>query len=282
MRLPVSPIMPTRSRCGARATVCGALLTGSLLFASGVLQGQAVVASGAQRAARSELVARVAELERSTASGQPSGVARTRAVAELAAIRNRLQDGDFRVGDRFILTLRQEAVVSDTVSVRDSLNVTIAGLPDVSLTGVLRSELDERMNSHVARFLRNATVRTSLLTRIAIQGAIRTPGFYYVDPDRPVSDLVMVSGGPAELANLNEVEISRGTAKVLTTKDSKRAIKEGRTLEQLDVQSGDEVRIPAKRGRPSFQAVIQLLFVFSSLFFAFLQFLQWYYNRLDQ
>jgi hypothetical protein len=138
------------------------------------------------------------------------------------------------------------------------------------------------MNSHVARFLRNATVRTSLLTRIAIQGAIRTPGFYYVDPDRPVSDLVMVSGGPAELANLNEVEISRGTAKVLTTKDSKRAIKEGRTLEQLDVQSGDEVRIPAKRGRPSFQAVIQLLFVFSSLFFAFLQFLQWYYNRLDQ
>lgn len=282
MRLPVSPIMPTRSRCGARATVCGVLLTGSLLFASGVLQGQAVVASGAQRAARSELVARVAELERSTASGQPSGVARTRAVAELAAIRNRLQDGDFRVGDRFILTLRQEAVVSDTVSVRDSLNVTIAGLPDVSLTGVLRSELDERMNSHVARFLRNATVRTSLLTRIAIQGAIRTPGFYYVDPDRPVSDLVMVSGGPAELANLNEVEISRGTAKVLTTKDSKRAIKEGRTLEQLDVQSGDEVRIPAKRGRPSFQAVIQLLFVFSSLFFAFLQFLQWYYNRLDQ
>ncbi len=241
-----------------------------------------MVASGAQRAARSELVARVAELERSTASGQPSGVARTRAVAELAAIRNRLQDGDFRVGDRFILTLRQEAVVSDTVSVRDSLNVTIAGLPDVSLTGVLRSELDERMNSHVARFLRNATVRTSLLTRIAIQGAIRTPGFYYVDPDRPVSDLVMVSGGPAELANLNEVEISRGTAKVLTTKDSKRAIKEGRTLEQLDVQSGDEVRIPAKRGRPSFQAVIQLLFVFSSLFFAFLQFLQWYYNRLDQ
>ncbi|MDQ8168705.1 MAG: hypothetical protein P3C09_13195 [Gemmatimonadota bacterium] len=256
-------------------------MTGSLLFAAG-LQGQSVVASGAQRATRSELVARVAELERSTAPGQPSGVARTRAVAELAAIRNRLQDGDFRVGDRFIVTLRQDSVRSDTASVRDSLKVTIAGLPDVRLTGVLRSELDERMSSHVARFLRNVSVRTGVLTRVAIQGAVRNPGFYYVDPDRPVSDLVMVAGGPVELANLNEAEISRGAAKVLSTKDSKRAIKEGRTLEQLDVQSGDEVRIPAKRGRPSFQAVVQLLFVFSSLFFAFLQFLQWYYNRLDQ
>ena len=282
MRLSVSRFMPTRFRCGTRATVCGALLTVSLLFASGVIQGQAVVASGAQRATRSELVARVAELERTTASGNLSGVARTREIAELAAIRNRLQDGDFRVGDRFILTLRQEAVLSDTVSVRDSLNVTIAGLPDVSLKGMLRSELDERMSSHVARFLRNASVRTGVLTRVAIQGAVRNPGFYYVDPDRPLSDLVMVAGGPGELANLNEVEISRGAAKVLTTKDSKRAIKEGRTLEQIDVQSGDEVRIPAKRGRPSFQAVIQLLFVFSSLFFAFLQFLQWYYNRLEQ
>lgn len=262
--------------------MCGAVVTVALLVASGTVRAQAVVASGAQRATRPELMARVGELERTTAPGQLSGVARSRAVAELAAIRIRLQQGDFRVGDRFIITVQQDAVVSDTASVRDSLNVTIAGLPDASLQGVLRSELDERMSTHVARFLRNATVRTNALTRIAIQGAIRTPGFYYVDPDRPVSDLVMVAGGPGELANLNEVEISRGAAKVLTTKDSKRAIKEGRTLEQIDVQSGDEVRIPAKRGRPSFQAVIQLLFVFSSLFFAFLQFLQWYYNRLDQ
>jgi hypothetical protein len=68
---------------------------------------------------------------------------------------------------------------------------------------------------------------------------------------------------------------------LLKPKDSKRAVKDGRTLEQLDIQSGDEVVISAKRGRPSFQSVIQLLFVFSSLFFAFLQFVQWYYNRQD-
>jgi hypothetical protein len=36
-----------------------------------------------------------------------------------------------------------------------------------------------------------------------------------------------------------------------------------------------------QRGRPSFQTIVQLLFVFSSLFFAFLQFVQWYYSRQE-
>jgi protein involved in polysaccharide export with SLBB domain len=272
--------MPTRSRCGTRATVCGALLTGSLLFAAG-LQGQSVVASGAQRATRSELVARVAELERTTAPGNLSGVARTRAVAELSAIRNRLQDGDFRVGDRFVVTLRQEAVLSDTVSVRDSLNITIAGLPDVSLTGVLRSELDERIGSHVARFLRNSIVRTGVLTRIAILGAVQSPGFYYASPDRPISDVLMLAGGPAPAANLNEVEISRNGITILRSKDSRRAVRDGRTIEQLDVQSGDEVRIATVR-KIAWRLVVQSLLFLSSMFFAVIQFLQWYYNRLDQ
>ena len=58
-------------------------------------------------------------------------------------------------------------------------------------------------------------------------------------------------------------------------------MKDGRTLEQLDVQSGDEVKIPIKK-KINWQIVIQSMLVVSSLFFAGLQFLQWYYNRQDQ
>jgi hypothetical protein len=67
----------------------------------------------------------------------------------------------------------------------------------------------------------------------------------------------------------------------LTVKASRKAVKDGRTLEQLDVQSGDEVKIPLKR-KINWQIVIQSMLVVSSLFFAGLQFLQWYYNRLEQ
>ncbi|MDQ8168552.1 MAG: SLBB domain-containing protein [Gemmatimonadota bacterium] len=215
-----------------------------------------------------------------TAPEQLSGAARSRAVAELVAIRLRLEQGDFRVGDRFVITLRQDGVLSDTASVRDSLNVTITGLPDISLRGVLRSELDERLSAHVAKFLKNASVRSSALTRIAILGAVRSPGYYYVPPDRPISDVLMLAGGPAATANLNEVEISRAGATFLRAKDSRRAVKDGRTIEQLDVQSGDEVRIATVR-KIEWRLIVQSLLFLSSMFFAVIQFLQWYYNRLD-
>jgi hypothetical protein len=88
----------------------------------------------------------------------------------------------------------------------------------------------------------------------------------------------MLAGGPAVNANLSELEVSRGPLKVLRAKESKKAVKDGRTLEQLDVQSGDDVRIPEKR-TINWQLVIQLFFILSSLLFAFVNFLQWYYGR---
>jgi hypothetical protein len=257
-----------------------ALLLAVLVMSTMPLPAQEVATAGAQRATRAQLAERVAQLEQQVAEGRLRGGARTRTVAELAATRKRLQTGDFRVGDRFIVTVRQDSVVADTVLVRDSLKVAVLNVPDASLVGVLRSELDERMSAHMARYLRNVSVRTSVLTRVAITGAVVRPGFYYASPDGPVSDLVMLAGGPLPNANLNQLEISRGSAKIVRSKESKRLIDQGRTLEQLDVQSGDEVRIPQKR-KINWQVVIQLAFIILSLVFAFLQFLQWYYNRQD-
>ena len=276
----VTRLAQMRTTCCARAAIRGVLLTVALASAAPV-RAQNTPLGGAQRATRAALAERVAQLEQQSSSGSLSGSVKNRATSELAAIRMRLQQGDFRVGDRFVITLRQDSVRSDTASVRDSLMVSVVNLPDVSLTGVLRSELDERMTVHVARYLRNVSVRTSVLTRVAILGAVRTPGFYYASPDRPISDLVMVAGGPVDQANLNELEVSRGSTKLLSVKDSRKAVKDGRTLEQLDVQSGDEVKIPIKK-KINWQLVTQSLLVFSTLFFAGLQFLQWYYNRQEQ
>ena len=49
-------------------------------------------------------------------------------------------------------------------------------------------------------------------------------------------------------------------------------------MEQVDIRSGDEIRVPLKK-KLNWQTIIQVMFIFSSLFFAFIQFLQWYYNR---
>lgn len=256
------------------------LLATILCVLPAISMAQSAPLAGAQRATRSELAARLQQLDGLIASATKADP-RSKLQAEQSAIRSRLEMGDFKVGDRFVMTVRFDSVRVDTASVRDSLLVSILNLPDLRLQGVLRSELDEKLNQHVARYIRNATVRSNVLTRIAVLGAVRSPGFYYASPDRPVSDVLMLAGGPAPEANLGQFELRRGTSTLVEGKTSRKLLESGRTLEQLDVQSGDEFRIPVKR-KVNWQLVIQLFFIASSLFFAVFQFLQWYYRRQDE
>lgn len=247
-----------------------ATLLPSLAFA------QSKAPASQQRATRAELRERLAALEQQGARGR----ADARAQDELLSIRSRLSDGDFKPGDRFVVYLRQDSVRSDTLVVRDSLRVAVLNLPEFSVAGILRSELEDKLSSHIARFLKNASVRTSLLTRVSLTGAVKSPGFYYAVPDRPINDLLTSAGGPLPEADLNKLSIARLGRVLLRGKSAKRVVEDGRTLESLDIQSGDTVHIPTKR-KLNWQMIIQLAFIAMSLMFALLQFVQWYYNRQD-
>lgn len=255
-----------------------ALVMAALFGHTPQAHAQKVPVGGEQRASRAQLTERKSTVERQLGSARSGD--RARLQEELSTLRARLEAGDFRPGDRFVLSLRQDSVRSDTLVVRDSLRVAVLNLPEFSVAGVLLSELEDKLSAHVARFLRNAVVRTTLLTRVSVTGAVRSPGFYYAVPDRPINDLLTSAGGPLPESDLNKITITRVGRTLLRSKDAKKVIEEGRTLEQLDVQSGDTVHVPLKK-KINWQMVIQLAFVFMSLLFALLQFLQWYYNRQD-
>jgi len=240
---------------------------------------QEVTAVGAQHATRRELAALIVELEGRLVSNA-RGADRARAMAEIAAIKRRLEEGDFRVGNQFVVTITTDQARSDTVSVRDSLLVAIGNLPDASLKGVLRSEIRDRLSDHVGKYLRNALVRVSVLTRITIRGAVLRPGSYLATPDRPLGDVVMLAAGPAPNAKLDELEVSRSGRTVLSAKSSKKPLKEGRTLAQLDVQSGDDIVVPQKR-RINWQQILQVVGIAATLLFALIQFLQFYYGQQE-
>ena len=232
-----------------------------------------------QRATRADLISRSVAVERDLSAGSPKDKDRSKLQAESALLKTRLSRGDFHPGDRFLITIIQDAASrSDTATVRDSLLVSLVGLPDVSLQGILRSELNEKLSAHVARFLRNSSVRTIVFTRVAILGGVMRPGFYVVPPDQPIGDLLMVAGGSVVDARLNDLQVNRGSSTLISVKESRKALKEGLTLEQLDVQSGDEINIPIKR-RYNAQTIFQVLFFASSIFFAAVNFLKFYYSQ---
>ena len=225
------------------------------------------------RATRTELAERVTALQGQLAGSKLKGGAKKRAEEEVAAIQSRLETGDFRVGDLLVITIRQELERSDTATVRDSLKVAFTGLPDASIAGVLRSELTERIRAHLARYLRNAEVRTNVLTRIGIFGNVAKPGYYSVSPDRPVTELLML-GGMSPDTKLDNIELRREGRTLV----SRGVMKGGKTLDELGARSGDELWVPKKK-RINWQLLVQMALLAATLFLTFTQFLEWYYRE---
>src|SRR5437879_9398832 len=80
---------------------------------------------------------------------------RARNSSTASAIRARLQEGDFRVGDRIVVFVRGDTALSNTFLVREGVVLKLPSLPDISLMGVLRSEAEGRIRQTIATYLRD-------------------------------------------------------------------------------------------------------------------------------
>src|SRR5258707_5389528 len=128
---------------------------------------------------------------------------------EAAAIRARLARGDFRVGDRILLTVEGEKELSDTFTVGLGGQLTLPVIGNVPLEGVLRSELQDYLTHRLAQNLRDPDVRTRAFVRLSIQGAVTHPGYYGVPADAPLSDALMAAGGTIQEDHLQPLRIER-------------------------------------------------------------------------
>ena len=180
------------------------------------------------------------------ASAKPAD--RDKAKADVAAIRQRLDAGDFRAGDRFVALIVVDSVRRSEFTVREGPSIDLAPLPPLPLQGVLRSELQGALRTHLSRFYRNPEVRIDFLTRLSVTGAVAKPGVVSVPPDALVGDVLMAAGGPLPTANMEKVEILRNGRTLVDKKKFTQAAKEGVTLDRLGIRPGDEIRV-AERGR---------------------------------
>lgn len=173
----------------------------------------------------------------------------------LLVSRERLATGDFKLDDRVILYVDGEATLSDTFSVDAARELTLPGVGPVSLQGVLRSELEDRMRQEIARIVRQPVVRTRALVRIGVIGAVRTPGFHWVPADGQVADAIVVAGGYTPNANQPDQHIERNGQAILAGAALDRALQEGQTLDQAGLQSGDQFVVPEKGASSMYEIV---------------------------
>ena len=197
--------------------------------------------------ARSDLEARAAAAERAAASTSHSAEEREQKRVEASMIRARLRDGDFRPGDRIVITVRPDSTLTDTFTVSADRTLRFPDQPEIPLHGVLRPELKDHLRAAISRFVRNPSVEAQPLIRLAVLGQVTSPGYYQVTPDFLVSDAIMTAGGPTSGADLTRTTVRRGDATLWDRGQLRTAIVDGATLERLALRSGDEIIVGEKK-----------------------------------
>ena len=208
------------------------------------------------------------QLDQAAQAKDSSSDAREWARAQVAVVRLRLTEGDFQIGDRVALRVEDDAIVapladrvqaqaqpagrtieqqlSDTFAVGQGRDLILPAIGTVSLRGVLRSELEGHLTRYISQYVRDPVVHARPLLRLSIQGAVARPGYYYVPTDAVLPDAMMAAGGPRPEAKMNKARIERGGSRVWEGDRLRLALAEGRTVDALNLRTGDQVVVPTQ------------------------------------
>lgn len=204
---------------------------------------------------RDSLMQLLARSEQTASSRAYSEALRERARKEAELLKARLQEGDFQVGDRIFLQVEQQAELTDTFTVRPGPVLTLPQLREFPLAGLLRAELQPKLEEHLKKFLVDPKIQAVPLMRIWIEGGVNVPGVYLVPAQSLVTDALMRAGGTTRDARVTGIRIERDNKRIWEGEVLQRAITEGRTLDQLSLKAGDHLIVEENRGGGGFETV---------------------------
>jgi hypothetical protein len=160
-----------------------------------------------------------------------------------ASLRQRLRDGDFQIGDRLVLSYVTDISHMDTLAVRSGRVVELPGKIVVSLGGVLRSEVEDRVSTELLKYVRAEQIEVTPLMRVGVLGDVAHPGFFAFASDILLTDAIMGAGGPTATADLDRSVVRRGAVVFKSADETRTAIARGLTLDQFGLSAGDELVI---------------------------------------
>jgi protein involved in polysaccharide export with SLBB domain len=234
-----------------------------LFLAVGAAQLQAQVAPTMDRrpqATRAELEASLVEIEKIIASPAYSTEIKQQKQFEAAMIRQRLQEGDILVGDQLQITLSVPtspgaSPINGPFTIGPNQMLTLPDIPPIPMRGVLRSEVKDYLTEYLGRLFRDQTVQVVSTIRLTIVGGIGKPGFYQLPAEMPLPEAILAAGGPRDEKALDETTIRRSNEELWSEEEVANAIRDGLTLDQLNLRAGDELVVGQASHRNWFQTI---------------------------
>lgn len=200
-------------------------------------------------ATRAELESLSTSLQERLRTEAESKTARDSLSAQADEIARRLREGDFVAGDRIVLHVQGEPTLNDTLIVRGEQVLPLPGLADMPLHGVLRSELRERVRTHLRQFLRDPQFSITPLIRVAVVGEVTRPGFYSLPPDARITDAIMLAGGPTTNGDLSRLKLSRAGRPLASESQMRDIVARGLSLDLAGVTAGDALVVGQRARR---------------------------------
>lgn len=233
----------------ARASVW-ALLMAAAIGAAPALSAQEGVDPGSDARrpvlTRAQLQQAMEEAEAIANSEAYSASFRESKRDEAARIRERLLEGDFYVGDQISITMIGDSGISGIRLVGPGRMLTLAGLPDIPMRGVLRSEIEAYLTEQIGRYVRDPQVKARPTIRLTFMGGVGRPGFYQMDADLMLSDALMQAGGIGNGTELKSSKILRGEEEIMDGDAFNKAVTDGVSLDQLNLRAGDVLQVGQK------------------------------------
>lgn len=145
-----------------------------------------------------------------------------------------------RPGDLIRLKIWREPDMSGDVAVDEGGVATLPRLGRLPVANLAADSLKRMLISSYAKYLRDPAVDVTVLRRITVLGAVRTPNVYHVEPTMTVADALALAGGAAPDGKVDQVELrrrDRGPPVKLTR---------GTRLADTPIRSGDELYVPQR------------------------------------
>jgi len=158
----------------------------------------------------------------------------------------RAQDRDdgFHVGDRILLRVERESLYTDTFAVIPGPALRLPVIGDVSLAGVPRSGVEPFLVGRLGPYFKHPVIHACALVSIGVLGEVEHPGYYVVQSDALLTDILMSAGGPTRDAKYADLRVERNRSTLLQGQRLQQALAARRTVGDLSLRGGDALVIP--------------------------------------
>jgi polysaccharide export outer membrane protein len=145
-----------------------------------------------------------------------------------------------RPGDSLRVRVWREPDLSGVFMVDEHGDLTFPRLGRRNVLNVPIDSIRARVQREYAEFVRDASVEITPLYRVRVNGAVRNPGLFTVDPTMSVGDAIGLAGGVSPEGRSGRVDLVRDGRRIATS------ISPSSRLVELALRSGDELNVPER------------------------------------